>query len=192
MKLKNKNMGEKIILASASPRRKELLSLIVKDFEVVPSDADEQSIYTNDPRELVLALACLKARDIAGKYTDAVVIGADTVVYADRKILGKPRNRQEAFEFMKLLENNVHSVFTGVCVKGKDGEIIEVCETKVCFDHMTDKEIEEYLDTGEYADKAGGYGIQGTAAKFVKYIEGCYNNVVGLPVNTVMRMLEDI
>ena len=183
---------QKIILASASPRRKQLLGLITNNFEVIPSDADESSVFSDDPRELVLMLACIKARDVFEKHPDSVVIGADTIVFAEGRILGKPKDRAQAREYMQMLENNVHSVFTGVCVKGEDGEIAKVCETKVCFDSMSGKEIEDYLNTGEYADKAGGYGIQGAAAKFVKYIDGCYNNVVGLPVNTVMRMLEDI
>lgn len=181
----------KYILASASPRRKELLSLFTEDFEVVPSNIPE--IVQND---LVVEkhseyLAKLKADDIAKHYSDFIVIGADTSVIYNNLILGKPKDRNDAKQMLKMLSGNVHKVITG-CAVVKNG----VCEsfsvtTEVEFFELTDKEIDDYLDTSEPYDKAGSYGIQGLGGLFVKEIKGDYFNVVGLPIAHLKRFLEN-
>lgn len=182
---------KRIILASASPRRKELLYKIIDDFEIAVSHVSEETDI-KEPKELVAYLASIKARDIFKDNKDAVVIGADTVVAIDGDILGKPENDMQAMGFLRMLSGRSHSVFTGVCVKSEDGEITAVCETKVSFDNLSEQDIKEYVESGESSDKAGGYGIQGKAAKFVTGIEGCYYNVMGLPVNLLWNMLKDV
>lgn len=183
-----------IVLASASPRRKELLRQIGLDFTVFPADVDEQ-IQWEEPVQAVKELACRKARDAAQKFTqfnqDAWILGADTIVVHKGKILGKPANRQEAISMLSVLQGDTHSVFTGVCAlrkeRGNDREIVFAEETKVSIYEMEPWEIEEYADTLEPMDKAGGYGIQGVFAKYIRYIQGDYNNVVGLPVSRIYQ-----
>ncbi len=177
-----------IILASASPRRKELLSYLVDDFTVVVSDADETTDIS-DAEEMVLYLATLKAKEVAKKYDSDIVIGADTVVEINGEILGKPVDKADAIRMINMLKNNTHSVYTGVCI-AKDGVFNgEVCRTKVTFCDMSEQEIKNYVDNEDVLDKAGAYGIQGGAAKFVRKIDGCYYNVMGLPISVVYKML---
>lgn len=176
----------KIILASASPRRSELLQQAGIRFSVAVSETDEQIDETN-PVRVVEQLALRKAEAVAALMEEeAVVIGADTVVCIGERILGKPRDRQEAAAMLQELQGRTHQVYTGVAVIVKTTEAQEVHvfseQTAVTMYPMTDQEIAGYIDTGEPLDKAGAYGIQGRAAVYIKAIAGDYNNVVGLPL----------
>lgn len=180
-----------IVLASASPRRKELLRQIGLDFTVFPADVQEQ-IQWEEPVRAVKELACRKARDVAQKVAqNAWILGADTIVVHKGKIMGKPADRQEAISMLSALQGDTHSVFTGVCAirkeQGNDREIVFAEETKVSIYEMKLWEMEEYADTLEPMDKAGGYGIQGIFAKYIRRIQGDYNNVVGLPVSRIYQ-----
>ena len=183
----------KIILASKSPRRKELLEGYGANIEIVPSDADED-IKENNPSELVKKLSDIKAssvyQSVKNQMDDALVLGADTVVYAEGKILGKPSDREDAYKMIKTISGNVHSVFTGFTIIYPDGrKITDYSETKVYVYDMSDEQINTYIDTPEPYDKAGGYGIQGLFGKYVEKIDGDYNNVVGLPVSKIFHVL---
>ncbi len=179
-----------IILASASPRRKELLTLAGISFSVDVADADESLPENILPENAVKMLAVKKASAVYENHKDSIVIGADTVVSIDSKILGKPKNYDEAFEMLSLLSGRVHSVFTGVCIKSEDVEISFSEETKVEFYGLTKDEIDAYIKTGDCFDKAGGYGIQTNGCTLVKGIVGDYFNVVGLPVAKTVRELK--
>lgn len=185
----------KIILASESPRRKDLLKQIGMEFSVL-SCGGEAPVETKVPKEVVEAHALQKAEAVAATLTEeAVIIGADTVVALEEEILEKPKNEQEAKEMLTKLQNNTHQVYTGVVLlqKRADGawekNVFSEC-TKVVFYPMTEAEIQEYVASGEPMDKAGSYGIQGLEAKYVKEILGDYNNVVGLPVARVYQELK--
>lgn len=184
---------KKIILASGSPRRKELLEQIGLSFEVIPSGAQEK-ITKRIPAEVVEELSVQKAEDVAAQIADGIIIGADTIVCQNGEIMGKPKDRRDAFRMLGQIQGNVHSVFTGVTVLIKDNQNTETvtfsCETKVHVYPMTAEEIERYLDTGEPMDKAGAYGIQGSFAAWVASIEGDYNNVVGLPVSALWQIIK--
>lgn len=187
----------KIILASESPRRKDLLQQIGMEFSVL-SCGGEAPVETKIPKEVVEAHALQKAQAVAENIVEeAVIIGADTVVAFQGEILEKPKNEQEAKEMLGKLQNNTHEVYTGVVLlqRKSDGiwekTVFSEC-TKVVFYPMTDAEIQEYVASGEPMDKAGSYGIQGLGAKYVKEILGDYNNVVGLPVARVYQELKKI
>lgn len=180
-----------IILASASPRRKELLALITPDFKVVPSHADETT-HLQDAQDIVRFLAEKKARDVFAGYPDDTVIGADTVVEIHGRILGKPKDKDDARHMITLLQNNIHYVYTGLCVLKKGVQQVDVCATKVLFGPMGHEEIAHYIDTEDVLDKAGAYAIQGGAAKFITGIEGDFFNVVGLPVHMLYKILNDV
>lgn len=176
-----------IILASQSPRRQELLKLITNDFEIKVSNVDESLPSGISPKNAVLYLSKIKAEPF--KNDSDIIIGADTVVALDGKILGKPKNEENAREMLRFLSGKAHSVFTGVTViKGDIAKSFAV-ETKVKFFDLTDEEIDEYIKTGESADKAGAYGIQGYGSLLVEKIDGDYFNVVGLPVSRLAREL---
>ncbi len=180
----------KPILASASPRRKEYLKLIFNKFEIIPSDVDEtlpKGISgTNAPEYL----AKLKAQNIAEKYPECLVIGADTCVIYKNKIFGKPKSPEEAFSMLKTLSGKTHKVITGCAlVKGEKLKSFSVT-TKVKFFPLSDEEIKAYTATSEPYDKAGGYGIQSFGGLFVEKIKGDYFNVVGLPVPRLKKELE--
>lgn len=183
-------MKENTILASASPRRKELLSVITNDFSVVPSDCEEivpTDISAEDTAEY---LAKIKALSVAEKYPHSTVIGADTCVVAGDMILGKPKNEDDAREMLKMMSGITHKVITG-CAIVKNGVVNSFSvTTEVEFYPLSDEEIEKYINTSEPYDKAGGYGIQGKASLFVKGIKGDYFNVVGLPVAELNRKLK--
>ena len=201
-------MGTKIILGSASPRRRELLSQIGIGFTVRVSDKEE--VYHSEvPEEIVKELALMKAENVATEIfeeqqaqlvreeADFVVIGADTVVVLDQKILGKPADGEDAFRMLKSLQGRAHEVYTGVAVLCcKEGKIQTVrshaVKTEVYVHEMTEDEIRGYIATGEPLDKAGGYGIQGAFAKYIDRIDGDYYNVVGLPVSFVYQTLKEI
>jgi septum formation protein len=171
------------ILASKSPRRKELLTRIGLEFSVIPAHIDE-NISEKDPVSFASFLAYEKALAVWEDNKESTVIGSDTIVVCDKQILGKPDNADEAIAFMKLLSNREHIVMTGVAVCSKQFKERAVCSTKVFFKELNDYEIEKYIQSQEWTDKAGGYGIQGHASLFIEKIEGCYFNVVGFPVNT--------
>ena len=178
-----------IILASASPRRKEILELADLKFDVMPSDAQEITTKTA-PNEVVMELASLKAKDIYKKSEkQSMIVGADTVVAYQGQILGKPTDEADAKRMLTMLSGQTHEVYTGVCVieDGKTKTFYE--ETKVTFYEISNEQIDHYIKTGEPMDKAGSYGIQGKAAVFIKGIEGDYYNVVGFPI---ARFLQEI
>lgn len=176
-----------IILASKSPRRKELLSLITTDFIIKTADVDESLPENISPAEAVKYLSKIKAEPF--KNSEDIIIGADTVVAIDGKILGKPRDKDDAFNMLKSLSGKTHSVFTGVTVIKPESEKTISVETKVKFFPLTDKEIFDYIETNEPMDKAGAYGIQGKGSLLVEGIEGDYFNVVGLPISTLNKLL---
>lgn len=179
---------KKIILASGSPRRKELLEQIGVEFEI--HKAEEEEIITSSvPEEAVRELSMQKAQEVSGKCDGEVIIGADTVVAVDGQILGKPADHADAVRMLRLLQGKEHQVITGVTVLLKEtGKTVCFAEvTKVRVFPMTEEQIERYTDTGEPMDKAGAYGIQGKFAAYVSGIEGDYNNVVGLPVGRLYQ-----
>ena len=183
-----------IVLASGSPRRKELLQQIGLPFCVVVSGADETVDEGLSPDFLVQSLSLLKAADVAKTQAKtALVIGADTVVALDGEILTKPENEEDAKAMLRRLSGKSHSVFTGVTVfRVRDGKSVSVTEeTKVYFKPLTEKEIEAYVRTKEPLDKAGAYGVQGLGGLFVEKIEGDYYNVVGLPISRLGRLLQE-
>lgn len=184
----------KYILASASPRRKELLAMVLEEpFLVQVSQADEH-VDIKEPAELVQALAQKKAEAVAAGQSGAIVFGADTVVALHGKILGKPRDREDARRMLRQLSGQTHTVYTGVALVHTDSgkTLVEADSTEVTFAKLSEEEIEAYLKTEEYADKAGAYGIQGGAAKHIERIEGCYFNVMGFPVHRVYELLKEL
>lgn len=189
------NGMEEVILASGSPRRRELLEQVGIPFRVVKSDTEERMTKT-EPSEVVLELSAQKAKAVADTLAEGTVLGADTVVAIDGEILGKPADRDHAAAMLRKLQGRAHSVYTGVTLirKGREGQTTRsFCrETKVHIHAMSGKEIEAYLDTGDAFDKAGSYGIQGPFAAYVDGIEGDYCNVVGLPVSAVYQELKDL
>jgi septum formation protein len=181
----------RLILASSSPRRSELLKQAGLTFSVIPSDFDEGTVTLSDPDSDVITLAESKALDISQKHPDAWVIGADTIVLIGRKILGKPASAREACEMLQRLSGKTHQVLTGYCIccKNKNRIFSETVKTDVRFKKLTDAEINWYIQTDEPFDKAGGYAIQGIGSFLVRSISGSYTNVVGLPVCEVMEFL---
>ncbi|MBQ8784128.1 MAG: septum formation inhibitor Maf [Clostridia bacterium] len=182
---------KKIILASASPRRRELLQLAGVDFTVDVADADETLPEGISPDEAVKKLAEIKAKAVFEKHPDGVVIGADTVVAIDGKILGKPKNYDEANKMLNTLSGKRHFVFTGVCIMSEEKTTVLCQKTAVEFYSLSQSEIDEYISSGDCFDKAGGYGIQTNGCVLVKGIEGDYFNVVGLPVAETVRALKE-
>lgn len=178
-----------MILASKSPRRIELMALAGFDFKSVPATGEENIPDGILPCDAVLMLSRQKAQEIAEKYPDETVIGADTVVALDNEIMGKPKNEQDAFDMLKKLSGKTHSVLTGVCVISPDKHIHFYEKTEVEFYPLGDDEIWQYIASGEPMDKAGAYGIQEKGAMFVKRINGDFYNVVGLPVARLAREL---
>lgn len=183
----------RIILASASPRRRELLHQIGFEPEIVPSTIEEKVTRT-EPDLVVMELSEQKAKDVAEGFRGmkAFVIGADTVVAFDGKILGKPHSEEDAFEMIQNLQGNTHQVYTGVtmidCESGAAETFAE--QTEVMVYPMEDREIRSYINTKDPMDKAGAYGIQGQFAAYVQGIQGDYNNVVGLPVGRVYQTIK--
>lgn len=185
----------RLILASVSPRRAALLSQIGLTFEVYPSDIHEPDPKNNiSPEEVTQQLASLKAKDVAKRYTEGIVIGADTLVSYKKHLLGKPKNNDDALKMLSKLSDKRHKVVTGVCLIDlkENIEITWAEVTKVYFRKITKAEILNYIKSGETRDKAGAYGIQGRGAAFVKRIEGCYFNVVGLPLASLVEHLLDL
>lgn len=201
-------MGQ-IILASASPRRKELLEQIGLQFEICPAKGEEV-ITKTIPHEVVQELASQKAKEVAGMVKayessheelvtpqDIMVIGADTIVAYENQILGKPKDEEDAFRMLSMLSGNTHAVYTGVSIvllgaSGKAGEMTFYEKTDVVMRAMSKDEIYRYIATGEPMDKAGAYGIQGKCAIYIDKIDGDYNNVVGLPIAAIYRKLKKL
>ena len=181
----------KIILASASPRRQELIKMITEDIIVNPCDCDETIKKGLVGREIAEYLSKIKGEAVREQFQNEIIVSADTIVCLGDNVLGKPKSREDAFSMLRTLSGNTHSVFTGVTIiKGDKGKTFSQ-ETKVTFYDLSDEEINEYIDTNECFDKAGSYGIQGKGGLLVKGIEGDYFNVVGLPVARLKRELQE-
>lgn len=178
-----------VVLASASPRRIELLKRLFEEFEVLPADIEEHE-RIHSPIDLSVALAWEKAAAIAAERPNSLVIAADTVVAVNDEFLSKPKNEEDARRMLSKLSAKTHRVVTGVCLLPPAGaQAVLADETRVTFREISEKEIEDYIATGEPMDKAGAYAIQGGAAKFVVKVEGDYDNVVGLPVEALRASL---
>jgi len=184
-------MKSRLILASKSPRRYELLKQVGLDFDVIPSSIEEDFIPEESPRDHVIRLADAKALEVGSRHPDSWVIAADTIVCLDSSILGKPKNREEALEMLRRLSGQRHQVLTGFSVRqlGKGVGDQEAVETAVKVKVLTPTEMEWYVQTGEPFDKAGGYAIQGIGSFMIESIRGSYTNVVGLPLCELMEML---
>lgn len=183
-----------IVLASASSRRQELLNRLTENFKIIVSDFDEDSVkFDGECDCYVMKIAEGKASKVCEYIKDeAIVIGCDTIVAFEGMILGKPKDENEAFDMLKLLSGKTHQVYSGIAIINMENGNINrdfVC-TDVKFDNLSDEQIKEYIENGEYKDKAGAYGIQGYGGIFVEEIHGCYYNVVGLPLNKLSKMLK--
>lgn len=185
-------MDEKIILASGSPRRRELMQLIPVTFDVVVKAVDETLMDNLSPEENVMQLARKKALAVAETFEASWVLGCDTIVVCDGKILGKPKDQQDAMQMLQLLSGRAHEVLTGVCMVKKENGKEEMFfdRTIVYFKELSDREVSYYIATKEPMDKAGAYGIQGYASIFISRIEGDYYNVMGLPIQLVYDYLK--
>lgn len=180
----------RLILASQSPRRAELLAAAGFEFDVQAAEIDERRLPGEDPRTFVTRVAADKAAAVARLSPGRVVVGADTAVVIDDHVLGKPADDREAAEMLRLLSGRTHDVLTGIAVRQGDRELAEAARTRVRFLPLSAKEIAWYVATGEPRDKAGAYAIQGLASRFVDWIEGSYSNVMGLPVASLYRLLQ--
>lgn len=182
-----------IILASASPRRRQLLTMLGLEFEVRPAQGEEFLPDGISPEEAVMRLSAQKARSVAKECApEDVVIGADTIVWQGGRILGKPKDTQDAARMLSALSGNTHTVYTGVTVIKGNAVLSGAEETKVRFRRLSGAEIDAYIKTGEPMDKAGAYGAQGLAALFVEGIEGDFFNVMGLPVCRLGKLLKEV
>jgi septum formation protein len=190
----NSNHLSRLILASASPRRLELLAQIgITPNDVLPADIDESPLAQELPRQHAARLALIKARKIAGQESEAWVIGADTVVGVGRRILPKAEDEATARRCLQLLSGRAHRVFGGVAIFSPDGNVSErLVVTRVKFKRLSEQEMQDYLNCGEWQGKAGGYAIQGHAASFVAGINGSYSNVVGLPLYETTTLLSGL
>ncbi len=183
---------KRIILASQSPRRLKILELLHIEFDCCPADIDEDFLPDEKPRDAVKRIAQRKAEQVQKRIERGLIIAADTVVVCNGEMLGKPGDEQDAFNKLSLLKGRKHEVITAVCVLDAESGFFEVQDetTRVYFRNITDDEIRAYILTGEPMDKAGAYAIQGTGSVFIERIEGCYFNVVGLPLKNVYFMLK--
>jgi len=193
--MKNLNRVDRtVILASGSPRRKELLSQIGIDFRVEVDSLDDEEIYfENTPlREALINLSRAKGHSVAKRNSSSIVISGDTIVVANGELFGKPKDRNDARRMIETFAGNTHSVFTCVSFECVDLElhIHTIDETKVTFRELDSWEIESYLNSAHYSDKAGAYGIQDEALTFVESISGCYSNVVGFPISSVIALFK--
>lgn len=181
-----------IILASESPRRKEILENTNLKFSVITSDIDERIFENEEPIQLVLRLAFEKCMSVAQNNPSDLVIGADTIVVLDNEILGKPKNEEEAFNTLSKLSNREHQVITGMSIVNLENEkkIVDYAISNVKFKKLTDQDIKDYISTKECLDKAGSYGIQGYGALLVEEIKGDYFNIVGLPISKLSNILK--
>ena len=184
--------GRKLVLASASPRRKAIFDMLGLRYIVHPAHVDE-TIHTHVPSKLVLAHATAKANAVAHAMdTDCIVVGADTIVYEGKEVLGKPNDETEAAALLRRLSGNTHVVYTGVCVQRGPFVVTGYERTQVTFKPLSEQEIADYIATREPMDKAGAYGIQGYGSQFVTKLNGCYFNVMGFPVQLFYRLVEQM
>ncbi len=197
--LKNDIIGSdklNIILASASERRQELIKRLTDNFKVIVSNFNEDEVeFKGDIESYVKEISLGKARDILHKVEEpSLIIGVDTVVSINNSVLGKPKDEEDAFNMLKMLSGNTHEVYSGITIiNTKTNEILqEALGTKVTFSNLKDEEIRAYIETKEPLDKAGAYGIQGKGGVFVEEVNGCYYNIVGLPLNKLKSMIEKI
>ena len=183
----------KVILASASPRRKEILQNTKLNFDIQKSDIEEVILENESPESMVVRLAYEKAFDVAKRNTDRLVIGADTIVALDNEVLGKPKDQNEAYQMIKRLSNKTHKVITGISlINLKENKIIkDYVVSFVTFKDLSEDSIKDYINTNESLDKAGAYGIQGYGALLVKNIQGDYFNIVGLPISRLSDLLKN-
>lgn len=179
----------KIILASQSPRRKELLSLLGLQYDAIPADIDEEINSNNDLVSEIEKLSFQKANHIFKDHKDCIVIGADTIVKIDNKVLGKPKSFEQAKQMLELLSGNTHEVVTGVTIMSKDNVETFSSIASVTFYPLSEKEIVDYINTNEPMDKAGSYAIQGIGAKFIKSINGDFYTIMGLPIAELYHRL---
>jgi len=183
----------KIVLASASIRRQELLERLVENFQVIVSDFNEDLVnFQDNCSDYVSSLSYGKALAVAEKQKEpSIVIGCDTIVAFEGKVLGKPKDYKDAFDMLKMLSGKNHQVYSGISIINTETKATQTdyVMTKVKFSELSDADITKYIKSGEPMDKAGAYGIQGLAGVFVEEIHGCYYNVVGLPLNKLKKML---
>ena len=180
-----------IILASQSPRRKEIFSMLNLPFTCVPSSIDETINAYNNLEDEIKDLSKRKAQSILEENPDAIVIGSDTIVIVDGYVLGKPADKEEASKMMHLLQGKTHQVLTGLCILSSKREYNDISISSVTFMELSDEEINVYLENDEWKDKAGAYAIQGNAGKFIKAIEGDYYAIMGLPLQMVYEELKN-
>lgn len=180
-----------LILGSQSPRRREILNFFNLPFRQISPNFDEEAIpFSGNPVDYVQVLSKGKADSLADRFPEALILAADTVVYREGKIYGKPKDDQEAYQFLSELQGQWHSVYTGLTLNVQGRDFHEVAETKVLFNPLTHEQMKNYHQVLHFADKAGGYMIQGSGSLIVNRIEGCYYNVVGLPINALYRVLK--
>lgn len=182
----------KIVLASGSPRRSEILGFVGWEFEKHVADIDETELDGEKPADYVQRLAKEKAEAVAKNYENKIVLGADTIVVIDGKIIGKPDHLDDARRMLKMLSGREHKVLTGVALVKDKVTTVDLQATRVKFNRMNDEEIEFLVQNGEPLDKAGAYAVQAQAALFIEEIQGDYWNVVGLPINLVYRLMREV
>ena len=189
---KSTSFTKQLVLASKSPRRKDLLEGIGMDFIVHPSNFEEKD-GDMPPEDLVIHNAIGKAQRVARHYKNSLIIGVDTVVVVEGHILGKPKNKEDAKRILRLLSNTTHKVISGLCVMDTNSKktISAIEETLVTIDRLDEEDIENYVNSGEGSDKAAGYAIQGKGSLFIKKIDGDYFNVVGLPIYKLRKILKE-
>lgn len=182
----------KVVLASASPRRRELMEMLgIRDLQIIPARGEEHVNQDQSPHEIVRQLAMNKAIEVSLRCEGhPVIVAADTIVWHNNEVYGKPENEEHAFQMLKALSGNTHSVFTGIAVLHGDDLDLQSEESKVTFRPMSDEEILRYIATGEPMDKAGAYGAQGKGAIFVEHLDGDFFNVMGLPLCRLAQMLK--
>lgn len=182
---------KEIILASRSPRRRELLEKCGIEFTCIPADIDESIDEQGDLAEEIRKLSMRKADAILQEYPDAIVIGSDTIVVCEGKVLGKPANEKDAAEMLGMLSGNTHQVYTGLCIKSRQKTYSTCSVSEVKFVPMTDNDIREYIATGECSDKAGAYAIQGYGGRYIEEIRGDYYAIMGLPLHQVYAEMKN-
>lgn len=180
-----------LVLASASERRQALIKNISKDVLIVPSTLDESKLPILEPEIYATVLAYLKANNVLTKYKDKIILGADTLVSLNDEILGKPEDRETAKRYLQKLSGLKHRVITGVAILSRNKKVVETEVSYVKFRPLSNHEIELYLDTEEYCDKAGAYAIQGKGKDLIEYYEGDINNIIGLPVERIKKILKE-
>jgi nucleoside triphosphate pyrophosphatase len=184
-------MNQTFILASSSPRRKELLKLVGIEPQILIPEVDESRLPGEDIEVFLRRVTIAKGQAVyKAEFYDIPVISSDTIVYCDNHLIGKPRDRSQAYDFLKLLSDNIHEVWTGISVLYKGESYYDLARTQVVFSVIDEAELQYYLDHEHYQDKAGAYAIQGRASVFVKKIDGCYFNVMGFPLNLFYNMVK--